>query len=279
MAKKAAAKVPSVVTTPQHISYRNVPPHLGGGRVSLYDARKGLPGLVPDVTDDNLGRNHWVLVHYPSRHWFAVNSKARGLAVLQEIHSGELKTALGDLLPKPAEKPPVRGQARASKEPAKAPSTGAEKGEESPPPAGDGEDDETPKSPPFHPTPVPIDAKFDAAMQLVFPPARLTAELERLLQATTPIYSKDGSYCGDEPAYSVQLQALKLSIEYHQGRPTEKEKPPEEKPRMSYDELKKWIMGNAAAQEYMQRLLDEAKRLAVAGKTSTPAPVPGKSET
>ena len=279
MAKKAAAKVPPVVSTPQHVSYRNVPASLGSGRVSLYDARKGLPGLVPDVTDQDLGRCHWVLVHYPSRRWHAVNSKARALSLLQEIHAGEVKGEIGNLLPKPAQTAPERDHARASKGRVKAPVPAPAAPVETPAPPAGSADDEEEGPPVFQPTQVPLDAKFDAAMQLVFPPARLTAELERLLQATTPIYSKEGGYCGEQPAYTVQLQALKLSIEYHQGRPTEKEKPPEEKPRMSYDELKKWIFGNAAAQEYMQRLLDEARRQAAAGKTSTPAPVAGKPDT
>lgn len=87
-AKKAKPVVKPI--SPPAISWRAVPPDLGGGRAVFHDAEQGLPELL--VTPKKGAR--WVLVHFPSRRHVVVKTKPAGLAVLKEIHAGADKLGL-----------------------------------------------------------------------------------------------------------------------------------------------------------------------------------------
>lgn len=254
---------------PQYISYRKVPLTLGGdGRVCLYDSKIGLPELV-DFSTTALQAGRFVLVHYPTRRWLVIKSKALGLDVLRKIHNGEnynnwivVPTAKKKVL-----RPRTRASAPATQEPVKEPvllptiepvsSVAA---------AAPAETQESAKSE-NKSTEIPVGVDFNAAMAHVFPDQTITGHFERLLTAEEPVYNaKDGAVMGWRPAFSVQFQALKALTEWRQGRPTEQAKPVTEKPRMSYTELVDWIKTDDAALEYMEGLCSTVR-------TSKPEPV------
>lgn len=257
---------------PQPLTYRSVPKELGAGRVCLYDARGGLPDLLDPPFPNLLKGMPWVLVHFPSRRQVLVKSKAKGIAYLKAIAKGEDETGVV---------PKVEKKAKASKPDKKSakPESGTAshvraRASNVEPAAEPPKEHEKPDLPDSGATPVPPGMTFDQAMQHVFPPQRLTAELERLLRATTEVFTKEGDSAGFQEAHMVQLQAAKTIISYHQGRPPEKEKPAPEKPKVTYEELEKMIMTSEAAQEMMQRLLDKARadKAVPVGDVTNPAP-------
>lgn len=249
--------VSSTPHAPQPISWRKLPPNLGEGLVRFYDARLGLPEVLdqpPAAKFQEKGAAVWVLVHFPSRRWFAVKAKKAALSILDDIKAGKENKELEKFrleppkasrsAPAPASKKPVASPEGESEDPAAAPAQ--ESASDAP----------TPKA--F--TEVPEGLDFDKAMKLVFPVGRITKRLEMLLTASTPIYSKDGIYCGEREEYQVQLQALKTLIEYHQGRPNEKEKVKEVKPPLSIEELRrKMVMSD----EYRAGFEEMVKQCAV----------------
>ena len=258
---KAKASATSPVGGPQYVSYRKVSEALGGeGRVCLYDSKNGLPELVKPPTASVLKTTRWVLVHFPSRHWAAVKTKPAGLRKLKEIMAGE--DPLGIVPQKAETKGRAGAPSRASQEPL--PRVDSAANEQAPLDGGGAEDEESPSRPAISLTEVPPGLNFDQAMQHVFPVERVMNEFERLLQASAPVYSREGDYLGENPVFNVQMTALRGLVEYHQGRPTEKEKPPEEKKRLSHEELIQWINGDADARAYMREVLERAEELAAA---------------
>lgn len=263
MAKKSAARAPAI--GPQYISYRKVPESLGEGRVCLYDSRGGLPETALPVPDALLKKLRWVLVHFPSRRFVGLKTKPAGLAYLADIHKGEDKLGIVPKIERNQKRPKKQTAASKPPTPAPAPATQA------PVKEGVKEEKEEVKAeeverPDIVVTEVPEGSSFDAAVQHVFPVSRITRELEMMLQASAPIYSKEGDYLGESPAYQVRMQALKTLMEYHQGRPGERVKPPEEKKKLSYEELRAWVTGSPSALEYMERLCKDAAEAQAAAK-------------
>lgn len=231
------------------VSARSVHANFGRGTVKLYDARIAVTAVMPAPEQGAFDKARWVLVHFPSRHWIAVKSKALALSMLSDIRNGTASWEVDKLIPKDI-KPPARDRADARKKPALTPPT-----VEAPPapPKADGEQ-EKPKGPQIGWTPVPEGLDFDKAMKLVFPVQRITQKLEALLTASTPIYS-DGAHVGDAPAHQTQLQALKTLIEYHVGKAIEKEKTKEVKPPLTLQELRaKMVLSD----EYRAGILEMA---------------------
>lgn len=259
MAKKAAKK-PTVPIGPQHTSYVKVPLSLGlkGSRVSLYHVTKnGMPTVIntpPDMT-----KVRWVLVHFPSRRCLVVPSEQKGRAILEIIRKGEnyenlipvkiTKSRASKVAHAGASKGPVHGQGSND-------SQGSEK-----------EDAET-----F--TAIAEGANFDEAMQQVFSVQRLMNNAERLLKADEPVFDREGKEVGRKPVYGTQFQMLKSLLEYHQGRPTEKEKPPLEKTRASYDDLVAWVESDEDALAHMEGLCRQARLNAKAKKAAAAAQAP-----
>lgn len=266
--------MPSAKATPASpppLSARVVPAVLGKGRVNLYDARAGLPALVnePPGGAEFFEKVRYVLVHLPSRRWYASRSKRATLSILDEVKAGK-GTEIVKMLVQSDEKPPARDRAHTKQKPvltppeAKSPPTpDAAPGEQEKP--KDAKDSEKPGW-----TPVPEGLDFDKAMKLVFPVQRITGQLEELLTASTPIYS-DGEYCGDSPAHQTRLQALKTLIEYHVGKAHEREKAKEVKPPLTLQEIRaKMVMSD----EYRAGIVEMAadcEREAAARKALKPA--------
>lgn len=264
---------------PAPVTYRDVPAGLGKGRVSLYDSAVALPSLLEIPVPALLKKCPWVLVHFPSRRHVLVKSKAAGLEVLREIHAGKDSTGVvpkaekdkgkrsgGDKERAKPEKSkaavPAQARARAKKAAVEEKAGGAASQEEESPADSKKEN--------FDFTVVPPGMTFDQAMQFVFPPQRLTMEMERLLRFKKKIITREGDELGDEDEPFVQGGMLKNIISYHQGRPAEKEKPPPEKKRVSYDELKTLVLTSDAALEYMERLVQSAR----AARTDATNPAP-----
>ncbi len=256
MPAKQPKKPSAPVTAPQHTSYAKVPKSLGEGRVSVYDLKKqGMPVVVDPPPEGLLKSMKWAAVHFPSRRWVLLKNEKDWRALLKEIREGKNSH---NLLPQ------KRTQKRVSKV-AHAPASPS-------PVDGQGEkENQPPEDEGF--TPVPGDMKFDAAMDHVFPVGRLTKEWERLLKAEEEGMDKAGNTF-KRPAYQVQFQCLKALTEWRVGRPGEKEKPPEEKKRLSHDELIAWLEGNEDAVEYMEEVLKRAKIKQAQAKTQpTAAPL------
>ncbi len=273
MPKKAAAK-PKLKAAPflgpQHVTYIKVPASLGEGRVSLYDSKAGVPNVVNiDELKSELktsGRR-WILVHFPSRHWVLVKTEAIGRRDLKEISKGK---NLHKLLPeKPVSKRVSKGRACAAARASS--STGPSEGS-----TANGATKSAEKNPEHKEqvTPVPEGANFDQAMTHVFPVQRLTANFERLLAAEEEVRDREGKLIGTRPNYPVQFQTLKALTEWRQGRPGEKEKPPAEKPKMSYEELVAWITHDEAALEHMESLCARARSKPKAKPAPQPALTP-----
>lgn len=246
---------------PVALTWRQVNPTLGKGRVSLYDARAGLPELAVDFPDALLKSMPWVVVHFPSRRAVLLKSKKIALDYLKAVKDGEDKLGLTRSPVESTEKP--RARARASKVDSKKEAVDPQKPEAEETKGGDSKGAEGEEM-----TRVPEGATFDQAMQSVFSPQRLTGELERLLRAQKSWMNGEGDM-ESAPDYAVQLNTVKTIISYHQGRPPEKEKPPKEKPKMSLEELETLVMTSPAAQKFMSDLL---KKAAAAADVTNPAP-------
>lgn len=255
--------------SPPPLSGRVVPASLGKGRVNLYDARAGLPALVnePPGGAEFFDKVRYVLVHLPSRRWYATRSKRAALSILDEVKAGK-ETEIVKMLVQNDEKPPARDRAHTKHKPVLTPPTV----EASPPPPEAAEEQEKPKPPENDWTPVPEGLDFDKAMKLVFPVQRITQKLEALLTASTPIYS-DGAHVGDAPAHQTQLQALKTLIEYHVGKAIEKEKTKDVKPPLTLQELRaKMVLSDEYRAGILEMAADCAKEAeARKAKSNKPA--------
>jgi hypothetical protein len=232
--------------SPPVVSGRVVPESLGKGRVNLYDARVALPALVPDPPAGLFDNMRWVVVHLPSRHWFAHKTRPAALSMLNDVSAGKATHDVKNLLPK-EKNPPAHDRAHTKKKPVKKVSA-----PEEPP-----KQEEEKKAPdkPSGPTPVPEGMDFDKAMKLVFPVQRITANLEELLTASTQVFNKDGDAIGEQPAHQTRLQALKTLIEYHVGKAIEKEKTKEVKAPLTLQELRaKMVLSD----EYRAGILEMA---------------------
>lgn len=240
-----------VHVAPQYLTWRHVHADLGTGRVCLYDARIGMPDVVPAPPDPTMfEKTWWVLVHFPSRRWCCVKSKKKALGILDEIHKGQKNSLL--LIPQKEEKAQVCAPAPARQE------TGPSIPDQSPAQEEAGE-----ASQEFKATVVPEGLNFDKAFQFVFPVQRLTANLERLLVASNPIYDKEGRYCGEAPNYQAQIQAQKMAMEYHQGRPDVKPPTKEEKQPLTLQELRaKMVMSDEYRAGILEMVQDCAKEAA-----------------
>lgn len=288
MPKKKTAKPPPPKIGPQFASFAPVPNPGGKGRkarVCLYDMQKeGLPEVVNPPDDTIRKQSRWALVHFPSRRWVLIKTKTEGLAALDEIRKSNNPY---NILPEKKGRTKVSAscaQARASGKGGK--TTGEKpviKPESKPEPVAPAGGDEAasdqgddPRRRPADEIKVPEGMTFDQAMVHCFPVERLMQNFMRLLHAEEDVFNKDGQWTGTRPAFSVQFQTLKALTEWHQGRPVEKEKPPQEKPRMSHDELIGWIEGNPDAVAYLETVIARAKvkqQQAKEGPTAKPVKV------
>jgi hypothetical protein len=249
---------------PVALTWRQVHPTLGKGRVSLFDARAGLPQLLAEFPPELLKSMPWVVVHFPSRRAVLLKSKKLGLDYLKEVKDGEDKLGLTQSPVESVKKPSAR--ARATKVDPKKEAVEPQKPDPEETKAGDSKpknEDGT--------TFVPEGMTFDQAMQHVFSPARITGEFERLLAAKRTIYTKDGDEVGDEIEWMARIQTLTRIVSYHQGRPPEKEKPPKEKAKMSLEELESLVMTSPAARKFMSNLLKKAEAVADVTNPAPPA--------
>lgn len=263
------AKSPQSADTPPDASRcesrRKIADSLGGGEVRLYNLKKHpLPEVVNTPPEQALAECDWWLVHFPSRKCVAVpEGRSEGLRLLKKLENG--KDELGWIPPQK-----VKG-GRAG--------TRARVGvcEDLEPPQGGatipGDSEVKPKVKRIKFTPVPKDMGFDAAMKHVFPNARITKEIERLLVAEDPVFDKEGNEVGYKPAHMVRKEAVKLMIEHAQGRAGEKPPPPPEKKKVSYDELEKQILSSKATRMVLKRLIESADAAEAAQAVPAPAVV------
>jgi len=234
-----AKKKEEVPKPPQAESTRKLPDCLGGGEVRLYDAYKGLPDLVQTPPEKLLAECQWFLVHFPSRKWVAVNAgRLEGMRQLKKLHGGVDEW---HWLPTPT----VKKSSKAKE------SSGTRTD------ASARED-----APPRKYTEVPEGADFDQAMVAVFPVQRLMHEYERLLWASETVYDREGNEVGEKPAFTVQFQALRSLVEYHQGRPLEKAKKIDERPVLTLEEMREKMIKSPAYLEAIEEMMKEAKAAA-----------------
>lgn len=268
MAERMAKSPQSAADTPPDASrcesLRKIADSLGGGEVRLYNLKKHtLPEVVNVPPEKNLAEFDWWLVHFPSRKCVAVQGeRPEGLRLLKQLEQG--KDALGWIPPKAVKKAPARTGARVG---VGVRATGARASAREA--AGGGEEAPKPKVKRIKTTPVPAGMGFDAAMKHVFPNARITREIERLLVADDEVVAKDGTVIGTRPAWMVRKEAVKLMIEHAQGRAGEKPPPPPDKKKVSYDELEKQILTSKATRMVLKRLIEAADAAEV---VAVPAP-------
>lgn len=250
MAEKKTEVVPK---PPQAESTRKLPDTLGGGEVRLYDAYKGLPDLVETPPEKLLAECQWFLVHFPSRKWVAVNAgRMEGMRQLKKLHDGVDEWRW---IPRPEPK----------KLPKSKKSSGAQTGARA-----------REAAPPRRYTEVPEGADFDQAMVAVFPVQRIMQEYERLLWASEIVYDKEGKEVGEKPAFTVQFQALRSLVEYHQGRPLEKAKKKDDRPVLTLEEMREKMVKSPAYLEAVEEMLKDAKAAAEMRKNAAKPVTPPK---
>lgn len=221
-----------------------MPDVLGGGEVRLYDAWKaGLPDVPEPPPEATLSEYQWVLVHFPSRRCVVVKGdRVEGLRLAKKFEKGE--DPVGLLPPATGTKWSQRtrgsGRARGGLEAllGAAPKRVRHKRAKI--------------------TAVPEGMDFDHAMKFVFTNQHITADIERLSQAQSPVFDRDGNIVAYKDDYMTQMAALKLKIEHAQGRPGEKPPPPPDKKKVTFDELVAQIKGSQAARDFLRRLIDQA---------------------
>jgi len=226
---------------PTPIQTKKLPEKLGG-EVRMYDIRqKHLPDVVNPPPEKEAAQWHWWAVHFPSRRCAPVksNDRTEPLRIMKQYMRGidEL-----DLVPKPKMKR-VQPRARAREE-------GKKNGK-------------APASAPADRmgfTTVPEGMDLDKAMAHVFPVERITQQLERLLHATEVVYDREGNEAGEKPAFTVQFQTLKALIEWHHGRPREKEKRQEVKPQLSVTDLRRKLMMSPQYRDAFREMLEDVER-------------------
>lgn len=251
----AAAKQPEASRCE---SVRKITDTLGGGEVRLYNLKKHpLPEVVNAPKEKEAAECDWWMVHFPSRKCVAVpGGRLEGMRLLKKLEQG--KDEVGWIPRKPIKKGRVGVSARAR-------ATLGEAEEEA---------ETKPKVKRIKTTAVPKDMGFDAAMKHVFPNARITREIEKLLAAEDDIIDREGNVLGSKPAWNTRKDAVKLMIEHAQGRAGEKPPPPPDKKRVSYDELESMIVGSDAARMYFKRLIEKAEAVPVVdGPVMPPAEV------
>jgi hypothetical protein len=242
-------------------SRRKIADSLGGGEVRLYHLKKHvLPDVVNTPREQQLAECEWWMVHFPSRTCVAVpEGRSEGLRLLKKLEQG--KDELG-WIPLPKVKK-ARAGARSR--------VGVCVTAEEPLAEKEGKGEDKPKVKKMEFTPVPPEMGFDAAMKHVFPNARITQEIEKLLVAEDPIFDKEGNEVGCKPAHMVRKEAVKLMIEHAQGRAGEKPPPPPDKKKVSYDELEKQILSSKATRMVLKRLIESADAAEAAQAVPAPA--------
>lgn len=260
------AKSPQSADTPPDASRcesrRKIADSLGGGEVRLYGLKKHpLPEVVNTPPEKQLAECDWWLVHFPSRKCVGVPAgRSEGLRLLKKLELG--KDELGWIPQQKVKK--ARTSARARVGVCVTPEEVADLGKSEEP---------KPKVKRIKTTPVPKDLGFDAAMKHVFPNARITREIERLLVAEDDIFDREGNSVGSKPAWMVRKEAVKLMIEHAQGRAGEKPPPPPDKKKVSYDELEKQILSSKATRMVLKRLIESADAAEAAQAVPAPAVV------
>ena len=250
---KSAAKVPDVSRC---VSSRKIAEALGGGEVRYYNLKKNpLPDVVNTPSEKEAAACDFWLVHFPSRKCVAVPAgHGEALRLLKKLEAG--KDELG-WIPRPTtKKAQARARARVCVKNDK------EKQEDEP-------EQKTAKRTRF--TAVPGDMDFDRAMKHVFPNARITQEIERLLEAEDEVFDREGVAVGSKPAWMVRKEAVKLMIEHAQGRASEKPPPPPDKKKVSYEELERMILGSKATRLVLKNLIEKADAVPVAAVPVVPA--------
>jgi signal recognition particle GTPase len=238
-------------------------PAQGAGSVVLYDVKGD--GTPPVVTNsDDIKGFRWVLVLFPERWGWPTKSRVAGVREAR----GESPTLAALLLKR--EKKPKKKPKKAAEKPKKGEGvtrarthtndveTPKDKGksavEES-----KGDEQEEEKEKPKRPE-IPANATFEQALDIRFPVERIMDDLEDLIEASTPIYGKEGDYLGEKPDFPTRMHAVKTAISYREGLARVKEKELAEPKRISFDELEAMLLENPLACETLERVIHKARQ-------------------
>jgi hypothetical protein len=92
-------------------------------------------------------------------------------------------------------------------------------------------------------------------------------ELEDLVTASIPIYTKEGDHVGDRPDFQTRMNAVKTAISYREGLARAREKALSEPKRISFDELETMLMENPLACDTLERVIKKARQHQAMKKT------------
>jgi hypothetical protein len=239
----------------EQVTSHKLPPDRGAGKVVLYEVKGG---HAPEVVNpESIEGRRWVLVLFPERvAWWA---KSRAAGVREAKGNSPSLEALLDKRTISKKKPAAKkakkdkGVVRARAH-TKSPETQETKAAppESEPKNEDKEEDKGK-------VPIPPDATFDQAMDIRFSVQRLMDDLDDLVTASLPVYSKEGDYIGDKPDYQTRLGALKTAISYREGLARAREKQQNEPKRISVGELESMLLESPQACETLERMIHKAR--------------------
>lgn len=246
-----------------------------GGHIVLYDLVKGaFPSLAKDVK--KAGR--WVVVYRPGKNYARFKSRSLARQAMTEIT--ELKDKYG-LLPKiPETSPPLAKKivARApdaakgsgnwvmvpkgtSTEDLVALARGEKKLAEPPPPATEPEPEaenteEKKEAQRPAPTGLGFHKQFGELMQSTFTPERIVEQIEDMLNASRTVVTKTDVY--EVPDFQTRERAIRLAIEFTEGKPKERPDVKEEK-KITWEQLQVMVLQSPAARRALRTMLDDAE--------------------
>lgn len=258
------------------VTAQDVPRPLGG-HIVLYDLEKGaFPKLAVDVK--KAGR--WIVVYRPGSNYARFKSRSMARQAMTEIT--ELKDKYG-LLPKiPEASPPpakkILGRARdaaggdnwvmvpkgTSTEDLVAlargekklaePATEPKKEEQAAPEREKPE--EKKEAPRPAPTGLGFHKQFGELMQSTFTPERIVERIEDMLNATRTVVTKTNAF--EVPDYQTRERAIRLAIEFTEGKPKERPDVKEEK-KITWEQLQVMVLQSPAARRALRTMLDDAE--------------------
>lgn len=247
----------------------------------LYDVKDD--GTPPTVQNpDDIKGCRWVLVLFPERWGWATKSRAAGVSEAKG-NSPTLAALLLKREKKPkkkpekgAQKPNPEGGVTHARTHTKRVETPKDKGKSAGEESKDNEQEEE-KQKPQRPE-IPANATFEQALDIRFPVERIMDDLEDLIEASTPIYTKEGDYVGEKPDFPTRMHAVKTAISYREGLARVKEKEMAEPKRISFDELEAMLLENPLACDTLERAIQKARQhqamkkaeVGVAKKPKTP---------
>jgi len=233
-----------------------------GGHIVLYDLKNGaFPAL-----EESQRALRWLVVYRPGRKFaqFKVRREARAamtaIAALDDKHG--LLPAFDKKVPEKRIVPP---SAAAVKLPARAPDA-ADQEEVKPPEKAATADKEQAQESQAKPVPQNFHLEFKRLMTESFTPEVIVEQIQSMMQATRTVATKTDVF--EVPDYTVRERAIRLAVEFTEGKATERPDVKEVK-KVSFEEIRLMFLSSPAARRAFRKMLDDAEEKATLPEEGT----------